>query len=172
MGSGQSQGTGHFSQLKNGQSHRTGHLIINEVASPMGLATFKRCRHQAESGSYWEWPVPTDWPLFSIWTLPSKKWPVQLDWPLYYQWNGQSHGTGHFEIEKSGQSDGTGHSTINEVASPIGLATLLPMKWPVPSDWPLSYPEKWAVPWDWPLLKGTGPIFHAKSGQSRGKSHV
>ena len=34
-----------------------------KVASPMGLATFKRCRHQAESGSYGEWSVPPDWPL-------------------------------------------------------------------------------------------------------------
>ena len=30
--------------MGSGQSHRTGHLIINEVASPMGLATFKGSR--------------------------------------------------------------------------------------------------------------------------------
>ena len=48
-----------------------------KVASPMGLATFKRCRHQAESGSYGKWPVPWDLPL------------------LFFL-SGKSHGTCHF----------------------------------------------------------------------------
>ena len=59
-----------------------------------------------------------------------------------------------------------------KLGSPMGLNTFLQLKWPFPWEWPLLTHGKWAVPWDWPLFQGTGPYFQAKSGQSRGQSHV
>ena len=80
MGSGESHGTGHFSQFKSGQYHRTGHLNIYEMASPMGLAT-----------------------------VSLEIWNIQLVSPILrlgFERSGQSHGTGHFLSKKGGQSLG------------------------------------------------------------------
>ena len=75
-----------YAVVGSGTSHGTGHFDIVEVASPMGLAIFKACRHrlnqlamgsgksygtchfknvstQPESVSYGEWPVPWDCPF-------------------------------------------------------------------------------------------------------------
>merc|ERR1712218_653329 len=54
----------------------------------MGLATFKRCRHQAESGSYGKWPVPWDLPL------------------LFFL-SGKSHGTCHFPMVSTPAESGS-----------------------------------------------------------------
>ena len=65
-----------------------------------------------------------------------------------------------------------------KVASPMGLATFILLKWPVPWDWPLLTQEKWPVPWDWPFLvfklKVASPILDIgirKTGQSLGTGH-
>ena len=130
MGSGKSDGTCHFLRVstpaetasygkwqvpwdlplfnyRSGKSHGTCHFLIQEVASPVGLATL----------DFMKWQVPWDLPLLNSRSGKSR------DLPLLNSRNGKSHGTCHFRSY--------------EVASPLGLVTFEFKKWQVPRDLPL-----------------------------------